>query len=241
MPDSRSSPKGPTSSQAGRPWAAEYALAALPLPAVLLAGAGGRADLTALLAWLTLSSGAAACLAGGAGARWSRLVPLAAIGWGAAAAAAVALGPQRQAEPSVLSALAGLGPALGLAALGGGLGSRRPRQAPGLAAALLAAAALLCALPGRADRVEAGWAERRPGVAAALLDVSPLTVAAEAAGIDWMRHPAVYGPAGTDWFSDRRRPHGPLAGAVALVVGCALGFASASVRRPRTTDLEQTA
>jgi len=111
-------------------------------------------------------------------------------------------------------------------------GRRRPSWSHAGAACFLAATVLLSALPGRAGLTRSSPAGRDPALAAALLDLSPLTLAAEAAGIDWMRHPAVYGPAGTDWFSDRRSPYGPLAGVAALVVGCALCLASAGLRRP---------
>ncbi|QDU67937.1 hypothetical protein Pla86_30250 [Planctomycetes bacterium Pla86] len=206
-------------------------VAILPLPAVLLPGTGGAPDLLALLAWLTWTGGAAGWLAGAAGVRPVIGALCASAAWSLAVACAVALGPQRQVDPGLVRAVLGLGPALGLAVAGLAWGARRPTWAPAGATATLALTVTLCALPGRADLVERGWAERRPQLAATLLDLSPLSVAAETAGVDWMRHPSVYGPAGTDWFSDRRRPHGPLAAMVALVLGCSLGFASAGVRR----------
>lgn len=77
----------------------------------------------------------------------------------------------------------------------------------------------------------AAFARVDPHLGARLLDVAPATVLAESAGLDWMRHPNVYAPAGTDWFSDRRAPFdGTLATLVALVVGCA-SFGVSTLRR----------
>jgi hypothetical protein len=77
----------------------------------------------------------------------------------------------------------------------------------------------------------AAFARNSPDLGALVLDAAPATLLAESAGLDWMRHPNVYAPAGTDWFSDRRAPFdGTLAALVALVVGCTL-FGVATLRR----------
>lgn len=210
---------------------AEILLAGLALPSLAIGGRAGWADLTALLAWLTWTAGAAGWLAGAAGARPWRALGFCASAWSAAAAVAVLAGPARQLDPSVARALCGLGPALGTAAIGLAWGARRPSWSAGGAAATLVAMTLASAIPGRADLIQRGWAQRDPALAERLLDASPTTLAVESAGIDWMRHPGVYEPAGTDWFSGRRQPYGPLAGGLALVVGCALALGSTGVRR----------
>lgn len=77
----------------------------------------------------------------------------------------------------------------------------------------------------------AAFARTDPDLGARVLDAAPATLLAESAGLDWMRHPAVYAPAGTDWFSDRRAPFdGSLAALVALVVGCT-SFGLSTLRR----------
>ena len=59
-----------------------------------------------------------------------------------------------------------------------------------------------------------------PSAAAAAFDTSPITLVMESAGVDWMRHRAVYDSAGTEWFSDRRKPYrGKLAASLILLVG----------------------
>jgi hypothetical protein len=117
------------------------------------------------------------------------------------------------------------------AALGRALGAQRARRAAALA--LLAGCALALA-PSRAGQGEPLLARRAPRVAALVLDLSPATLALECAGLDWMRHPATYHPAGTDWYSDRRAPwRAPLAGSAALVLGC---LAAALSVRARTRE-----
>lgn len=91
-----------------------------------------------------------------------------------------------------------------------------------------------------------------PASLSSWLDASPWTVAAESLDIDWMRHPAVYGPAATEWYSDTRRPYPSAAGEgglltsltaagtkalaapLMLLVGCALG---ASGRRATSREV----
>ena len=106
----------------------------------------------------------------------------------------------------------------GLYAAGMGLGAwLSPERAAG--AALLTVAALSLA-PTLGGVLERPWP---PLIAARLLDASPVAWVAESAGIDWMRHPAVYDAAGTadigpDLRSGRRSW---LAAVGLLVVGCA--------------------
>ncbi|MHC4378314.1 MAG: hypothetical protein ACYS26_17060, partial [Planctomycetota bacterium] len=136
---------------------------------------------------------------------------------------------------------------VGWALAGAGSGARAARigglpASLGLALAWTALGALLIALPGRGERAPAGavgpagWAQGTPERAALLLDLSPASWAFEVAGVDWMRHPAVYDPAGTDWFSGSRAPWSSgLAGPLALVLGCAFGGCCAGFRGGRET------
>jgi len=101
------------------------------------------------------------------------------------------------------------------------------------AAGGLLVVALLAGIPGRAGLSPTGFAQGDPGLGSLLLDLSPLTLAFECAGMDWQTHPAVYGPAGTDWFSGERRPwRAGVAAPIALVLGC--GAALAAARRARS-------
>ena len=77
-----------------------------------------------------------------------------------------------------------------------------------------------------------------PEVAARLLDLSPVTLTAESAGVDWMRHSFVYEAAGTASIGpELRSAWGSLAGPVCFVVGCALVFA-VRLRERRARGLE---
>lgn len=72
-----------------------------------------------------------------------------------------------------------------------------------------------------------------PQVGALLLDLAPTTLVSEAAGLDWMRHSLVYGPAGADSMGPEvRLPYrGSLAGPLSLVLGCALALWSRRLPR----------
>lgn len=136
------------------------------------------------------------------------------------------------APPEPLGALAILGLyALGLAT--GRAGAAHDRASSGLAGAgvWLALLALLAGAPMGWGVVSQPWP---PDVAARLLDLSPLSVVLESAGADWMRHPAVYDPAGTLDIGPQMRVawRGTLAGPGLLVVGCA-ALGAAVVLRPR--------
>ena len=92
-----------------------------------------------------------------------------------------------------------------------------------LCAGLWLAGLFLLALPTRAGMGGEAWARKAPASAALVFGLSPWTVALEAAGVDWMRHPAVYSAAGTDWISGARR--GPTAaGAAFACAGLGLGL-----------------
>ena len=116
--------------------------------------------------------------------------------------------------------------ALGLAGFGYACGSLAGRAGGAAAAALAGLAALSAALPTRGGLADEPLARSRPAHAARALDLSFVGFVVESAGVDWMRHHTVYEPAGTDWFSDRRRPwRGRVAAPLAVVLGWALAFA----------------
>ncbi|MEZ5976625.1 MAG: hypothetical protein R3F34_00170 [Planctomycetota bacterium] len=119
----------------------------------------------------------------------------------------------------------------GVAAVLGAIGRRSPGTARAAAPLAVAAVLLVARLPDLVGAAPAGFARVDPTLAARLLDASPTTWVVESAGLDLMRHPAVYAPAGTDWFSDARTPvRGELAGTIALVLGCAASFLAARQR-----------
>lgn len=168
------------------------------------------------LAWLALWALPAGVLAAGLG-RAALLPPL---GW----AAVVCTAPT---GPWAAPALAGLFSA------GCALGHARPATRVGDSGVALLVLALLAGLPALGGLTEpAPWS---PALTARLLDLSPVVLVVESAGVDWLRHPAVYGPAGGDALGpDLRGPwSGALAGPVLLLVGCALLAATVARRAPR--------
>jgi hypothetical protein len=212
------------------------ALTAGGLPGLLPGGAGAF-DPLALAAWLALVAAplgvlAGGCLAGalraGRGARALTWVLAAPICWALALAltAAGEAGAARLPEP--LAAAIAVG---GLWALGIGLGALGgPRRAGPWAALTALLALLLALLPTGAGALAQPWP---PALAARLLDLSPLTFVLERAGLDWMRHPAVYDALGAASIGPdlRRAGSGALAPGLLSVVGCALVAASWAVRR----------
>lgn len=155
-------------------------------------------------------------------------------------ALAASAGPAALAVPLVWLALAAsLGaPVSGLAAaglfgIGVGLGLRWPASRVGVAGGLLLVSALLVALPSCAGI--AGHAPWSPPTTARLLDLSPAVLIVEFAGIDWLRHPAVYGPAGGDAIGPSLRVpwSGPLAVTVLLLLGVALPALLPRTRAPQ--------
>jgi hypothetical protein len=207
--------------RASRQLRLSLALAAVAAPG-LVPLAGGASDPLVLLLWL-----AHVAPATGAAAALLRL-----DGWpyGAAIAGAWSIvtvcvaGVSERIVPAPLwamAAVAGLyyaGFAVGRAA-----GSTRSSLAPVACVTLLAS-----------------WLPLAPGVSGApwpaalasrLLDLSPATLVAECAGLDWMRTPGIYDPVGTDRFQ-RQAWSGELAGPASLLIGCTLwGCAAAWSRR----------
>lgn len=114
------------------------------------------------------------------------------------------------------------------------LAGRRPAARATAALALLLVAA---GLHGAIVRGGLGRAPWPPAIAARALDAAPTTLVLEAAGYDWLRRPALYGPAGADSIGpSERTPWRPaLAGATALVLGClASVVAFVAARRTET-------
>jgi len=161
------------------------------------------------------------------------------VGVGAVAAAAAALDLVGPAAAGGRSALGGWSAVLGLAALGAAVGGLDRATAFGRAVLLLALAALL-------DGAPTGWGlfvEAPPfGAAetARLLDASPRVLAMEAAGADWMRDPAVYGPAGADRIGPELRAPYPVrvAGLRVLLMGCVALAARVLLSPTRGTPLD---
>jgi hypothetical protein len=203
---------------------ARAASSALLLAALALVGAlgawprAGAADPIAALFWLAVLAPAAGVLSAGRGLA---LLP---AGWLVPALWCAPLWPASSARPLPSpwwSALAWTG----LFAAGSAWGTlvrRRAGDAWAAAGAALALAGLLALLPCRAALGGRPWPS---ATARALLDASPSALIIECAGVDWMRHAAVYDPVGTDRF-ERRAWRGALAGPTALVLGCALAAAA---------------
>lgn len=142
--------------------------------------------------------------------------------------------PGRGAASAVLS---------GLFLSGMALAPSGPEPSPRLRAAMWRAS-LLVLLCWCADGAAGGWGILRPvppwspEVAARLLDVSPRTLLMESAGVDWMRHPAVYEAVGTDRIGPGLRSvfRGPVAGSATLLVGC-VALAARALHRRRGLQL----
>jgi len=108
----------------------------------------------------------------------------------------------------------------GLFGVGWGVGRARLRLSMTLAAALLLLGLLLAALPSLGGL--GGPAPWSPALSACFLDISPVSLVLECAGVDWMRHPAVYTPAGADSIDPLLRLPwaGSWAGPCTLLLGC---------------------
>ena len=194
------------------------ALGGAGLPGLLAAptGAPGVPDPLALYAWLVFLAPAAGILGGARGLRpwpagaivpavWSFLLLQAAL-----------------ASPRELPAASwGMAIVAGLFFAGLGVGARWAESGWALAGYALLAMLLATGLGvcGGTGAEQAGWGRRHPRVARALLEVSPLVLAFESAGVDWTHaHPVVYARSGVEWVP--RRPYrGILAGPVVLLVG----------------------
>lgn len=219
-------------SQNEGPIAARHLVLPFALAAVgclgALPGAGSSADPVAFLAWLALWSAPAGLLWG---ARRTATGPLAWLppgAWMGMLAIADGLSPRDLPSPA-WAALAWTG----LYAAGLGIGRIAPRARFSGVGALFLLAGLFCALP-----IVPGILgdPLPPPVSARLLDLSPLSLLAECAGLDWMRHRAVYDAAGTANIDPSLRIafRGTLAGPIAFVVGCALAALGEGIARARS-------
>lgn len=207
----------------------------------LLEGPRGALDPVVLLAWLALAALPAGCVLGtvaSSGARRAALRVLAPALWSFELFEAQVLGPA-SGEP--LRGSLGLAAVAGLyffgIAIGARFSHRRAEASPLLAGitliALLAAALAPVALGGGFRAAGPARAPASSRVAGLLLDVDPLVVVLECAGVDWThRQELVYRRAGVEWV-ERRPWRGVLAPGVLLVVGWTL--ASVAVRRRRVS------
>lgn len=207
-------------------------LAAVALPGAL-AGSRGEPDPVAFLTWLAFVAAPAGALAGGLRVpAWPHAAAIPGV-WMLVLVGVDGLAP-RDLETPAWAALA----ATGLFALGYAVGRalRRERTAS-VAASLLALCAVLVLAPVSGGFLRAPWPG---GASAVLLDASPATLLAECAGVDWLRHPAIYDAAGTADIDPRTRSpyRPPLAAGIVLVLGCTLAlFAERSARaRERIRD-----
>jgi hypothetical protein len=201
--------------------AAAGAIGALPVHSTARPDAALAPDPLVLLAWLALVAPACGCALAGIGL--TRAAFAAAVPGAWMIVLALADGASRR---DLASPLWGSLAIAGLYFGGAAIGRALARRALPLAAALLIATALLAVLPGRARWAGSPWP---PRVASALLDLSPVTFAAESAGVDWSRHASVYATVETDRF-ERASYRGALAGPVALVLGCAAFLAAARAK-----------
>lgn len=183
----------------------------------------------------TFRQGALALAVGGAGWLAAGSGPLA-LAWLALAAApigALAAPPRGESVwPALLAAGVLVGPlvfsgdflaawvVIGLFLLGAAA-SVEGAKVPSAAMCLVVGTALAMA-PAWAGA--AGHAPFPSETTARLLDLSPVVLVVESAGVDWLRHPAVYGPAGGDAIGPDlwTPPKGALAGSALVLVGCAL-------------------
>jgi hypothetical protein len=200
--------------------AAVGALGALP-------GSRAGPDPVALLAWLSLWAMPAGFACGAAGLSLWPLAPVVPAIW-MGLIAFVDGASMRDLGTPTWSALA----FSGLFAAGLGLGRLAPRALWWGVGALLLAGGFFAILPAGGGILD------RPlpaHVNALLLDLSPTTLLAECAGLDWMRHPAMYDAAGTVDIDPSMRTawRGILAGPAVFLLGCCLAVAGDRIARTR--------
>ena len=218
-----------------RDFAVPLAVAAVGALGAIPGGRSG-ADPVALLAWLSVWSAAGGFLCASGGVRRLAFAALPPAAWMGLAAVVDGASP-RDLPSAAWAALAWSGFFAG----GFGLGrASRPDSAIAGSAVLFLLASLLAALPILPGRLGGPLS---PRVEARLLDLSPATLVEECAGVDWMRHPAIYDAAGSaDIDPSLRLPYrGRLAGPIAFVVGClvaAIGEGIARARAKRSPSIE---
>ncbi len=188
-------------------------LAALALPGAL-SGSRGAPDPIAFFTWLAFVAAAIGALAGASRLPlWPHAAAIPGT-WMFVVVIVDALAPRDLPTPLWASIAAS-----GLFACGFAVGSLvRTERRFEVAGWMLALAVLLVVLPVAGGTLRAAW----PGSATEfLLDLSPATLLAECAGIDWLRHPAVYDAASTaDLDPSSRSPYSPaLAASLVAVMG----------------------
>ncbi len=200
--------------------AAVGALGALP-------GSRSGPDPIALLAWLSLWSLPAGFAYGAAGLPLWPLAPVVPALWMALVALVDGVSMRDLASPA-WCALA----FSGLFAAGVGVGRLAPRSLWLGVGALLLLCGFLAMLPAGAGVLDRPWP---PRVSALLLDFSPTTLLVECAGVDWMRHPAMYDAAATADIDPSLRTawRGILAGPASFLLGCCLAVAGDRIARTR--------
>jgi hypothetical protein len=187
-------------------------------------------DPLASCAWLAIAAAPLGVLCAACGLAvwpWSAMVPAA---WMAALALACTASTRVLPTPAWAGATW-----TGLFLAGWALGRSAPRAAWRSSAVCALAALALSALPIGIGLADGAFS---PGATARLLDLAPTTWVVESAGVDWLRHPAVYEPARAfDLGPELRAPfRGALAGPSILLVGCALAWTAARRARRRPAD-----
>lgn len=203
-------------------------LGALPL-------AERGADPVALLIWISLCSLPVGALAGATRMHTWVVAPVVPALW-AVVLVAVDSASERDLPSPVWATLAWTG----LFAIGFGLGRASRTAQPGAsimqgpAGLLMLLSFVLVVLPVGGGLLAQPWP---PHLGALLLDLSPATLLAECAGLDWMRHPTVYDAAGTAAMDPTvRGPYrGVLAAPIVLVVGCACVIGGDALARRSST------
>ena len=189
-----------------------------------LPGARGP-EPVALLVWISMWAVPAGVLSGGGSAPLWPIAPVAPALW-MALVGLVAAASTRVLPAPAWSALAWTG----LFAVGFACGRTFPRQRWRVAAAALFLAGALNALS-----ISGAWlaAPLPAALSARLLDLAPATLLAECAGLDWMRHPAIYEPAGALDIDPALRVawRGFLAGPIVFLVGCVAALLADRIAR----------
>ncbi len=195
-------------------------LCAIGLAAFPLCPTPGQAGVLTF-AWLALWALPAGVLGGAEAGIAAWLIP---VGWFLALAAAALGGAGGGLQQSFDWLYGGLALS-GLFGVGLSLGVRTKENALGVGAAMLLLILALGAAPSLGGL--AGNSPWSPAVTAQLLDISPVSLVLENAGFDWMRHPAIYTPAGADAIDPTLRLpfQAPASALWVFAVGCALSWA----------------
>lgn len=186
----------------------------------------GEHAMEGALVWLALWAPAMGAAGRGLELRWHGLLPLA---W----AAGLGLLFGQQVEPlGIILSLSGLY-ATGAAAVAFLAALGVPSRPSSAAAAALFMAGLFAAAPAGGGVLARPWP---PEVTALLLDLSPVVLVTESAGLDWMRHPSLYELAGTGDLPPDLRVAWTPGSAMALAVAVLGALAWALERRANRSN-----